>query len=295
MKTGVFPFERFFKEYDVWDFHPLDQGGRLVQFQLVGSEKDADIVAAMQRRISLRPGESRSSGTVWNPPNWRKVSGSIGGITSQALRDSTGSQKTASLLDDLLKLFRHWTIDNPVPVDLPQYFQSRKYNWRDMQVAWRTQNLIWCYFLGQHGFTGRKRWSCKAAIETHARVLLAYFGKQSLSAGNHQSHGALAMLHVGILFPDLADAAELRDKALEILQHHLEAAFFADGNSVEFRRVIIRLSPQTFVTRICCARPTALRYRIAGGNDSRNSMILCARSGSRTGLCRRLMTPARCP
>ena len=49
MKTGVFPFERFLREYDTWDFHPLDQGGRLVQLQVVGSEKDADIVTTLRR------------------------------------------------------------------------------------------------------------------------------------------------------------------------------------------------------------------------------------------------------
>ena len=27
MKSGVFPFERFLQEYDVWELHPLDQGG----------------------------------------------------------------------------------------------------------------------------------------------------------------------------------------------------------------------------------------------------------------------------
>ena len=41
-------------------------------------------------RTSSRPGENRSTGIVWNPPNWKKVSGSIGGITFRALRGSTG-------------------------------------------------------------------------------------------------------------------------------------------------------------------------------------------------------------
>ena len=132
-----------------------------------------------------------------------------------------------------------------------------------MQLAWRAQNLIWCYFLGQDGFTWTERMELRGLIETHARVLLAYFGKQPLSVGNHQSHGALAMLHAGLLFPDMVDAAELRDKALEILEHHLEAAFFADGNSVE-------LSPgyYPFITAnfrdaylLCQANGIALSHR----------------------------------
>jgi hypothetical protein len=233
MKTGVFPFERFLKKYDVWEFHPLDQGGRLVQLQLIGSEKDADIVAALRQTDFLAP---------WGEPiQWDR-------LESSELEKSVWLNRwyylpsfarqywlteDRSFLDDLLKLFRQWISDNPVPTDLPKYFQSRKYNWRDMQVAWRTQNLVWCYFLGQDGFTEAEREELLDALEVHAGVLLAYFGNQPLSVGNHQSHGALAMLYAGLLFSDLTDAAELRDKALEILQHHLETGFFADGNSVE--------------------------------------------------------------
>ena len=233
MRTGVFPFERFLKQYNVWDFHPLDQGGRLVQLQLVGSEKDADIVAALRRPDFFAPwGEP----IQWDRLELSELEKSVWlnrwyYLPSFARR--YWLTQDHSLLDDLLKLFRRWVIDNPAPGGLPLYFQSRKYTWRDMQVAWRAQNLIWCYFLGQDGFTETEQAELQDSIQTHARVLLAYFGKQPLSAGNHQCHGALAMLHAGLLFPDLADAAVLRDKALEILQHHLEAAFFADGNSVE--------------------------------------------------------------
>ncbi len=201
--------------------------------QLVGSEKDADIVAVMQRLDFFAP---------WGDPiQWDR-------LESTELEKSVWLNRwyylpsfarqywltrDRSVLDDLLKLFRRWTSDNPVPSDLPRYFQGRKYIWRDMQVAWRAQNLIWCWFLGQDGFTEAEQEELLGSIETHARVLLAYFGNQPLSSGNHQSHGALAMLHVGILFPGLADASVLQAKAIEILQHHLEAGFFTDGNSVE--------------------------------------------------------------
>ena len=55
MKHGVFPFNRFLKKYDVWEFHPMDQGGRLVQLQLVGSENDVDTVAALRRPDFFSP------------------------------------------------------------------------------------------------------------------------------------------------------------------------------------------------------------------------------------------------
>lgn len=33
--TGNFPFYSYAKQYDIWNFTPLDQGGRLIQLQLI--------------------------------------------------------------------------------------------------------------------------------------------------------------------------------------------------------------------------------------------------------------------
>jgi len=233
MRTGIFPFDRFLKDHDVWEFHPLDQGGRLVQLQLVDSEKDADVVAALRRPGFFAP---------WGDPiEWDR-------LESTAVEKSVWLNRwyylpcfarsywrtgDRSYLDTLLELFRHWTTDNAVPVDLRGYFQSRKYIWRDMQVAWRAQNLIWCFFLGRQGFTESEQLELLDSIQTHAQVLTAYFGEQPLSFGNHQSHGALAILHSAVLFPELPNADGMQNTALRILNHHLEAAFFPDGNSVE--------------------------------------------------------------
>jgi hypothetical protein len=233
MKHGVFPFDRFLKDYDVWEFHPMDQGGRLVQLQLVGSESDADMVAALRRPGFFSPW---GDPIQWDRLEFTELEKSVWlsrwyYLPSFArLYSITGDR---SYLDDLLRLFRRWSIDNPVPQDLPDYFRSRRYIWRDMQVAWRTQNLIWCFFLGRKGFDSAEQQEMLDSIAAHARVLDAYFGDQPLSVGNHQSHAALAMLQMAILFPELTTAFSWRDKALKILHHHLEEAFFADGNSVE--------------------------------------------------------------
>jgi len=217
----------------VWEFHPMDQGGRLVQLQLVGSEKDVDTVTALRRPDFFSP---------WGDPiQWDRLE------TTELeksvwlnrwyylpclarLYSITGDR---SYLDDLLKLFRRWCVENPAPHDLPDCFRSGRYIWKDMQVAWRTQNLIWCFFLGRTGFSSTEQQELVDSIVVHARVLHAYFGEQPLSVGNHQSHGAVAMLHAAVLFPESAGASYWRDKALKILDHHIEAAFFADGNSIE--------------------------------------------------------------
>src|ERR1700683_3832845 len=47
--TGVFPFYAYAAQYDIWNFIPMDQGGRLVQLQLIGSERDKDIIEAIRR------------------------------------------------------------------------------------------------------------------------------------------------------------------------------------------------------------------------------------------------------
>lgn len=233
IRTGNFPFYAYAKQYDIWEFIPMDQGGRLIQLQLIGSEKDQDIITAIRR-----PGFFAAWG---NPIQWEAL-------------EKTQPEKSVWLnrwyflpclarqyyltgnrgyLREMLAFIRKWRDENPVPADLPAYFATRRENWRDMQVAWRMQNLAWCYFLGEKGFSPGEKRELYDLVATHARVLLADFGNQPLIENNHQSHGASAMLHAALLFPDLPEAAALKARALEILTHHLDKAFYADGNSVE--------------------------------------------------------------
>lgn len=232
-RHGQFPFYRYAARYDVWDYTPLDQGGRFVQLQVIGSEKDADIVAAL-----LRPGFFDPWGTPvrWDSLEKTELEKSVWlnrwyFLPSFArLFFTTGDR---AHLEFVIGFVRRWMQENPVPARLRTYFASGRYNWRDMQVAWRTQNLVWCYFLGFEALGAETRREWRRVIEAHARVLLEYFGRQPLHENNHQSHGALAMLLVGVLFPGFRQAATLRRKALRILNHHLEHAFYDDGNSVE--------------------------------------------------------------
>ena len=231
--TGVFPFYEYATHYDVWNYIPMDQGGRLIQLQVIGSERDADMIKAF-----------RSPGffTPWgNPIRWDSL-------------EKTEAEKSVWLnrwyslpcfarqyyltgdkgyLKDIMAFVRKWAAENPVPPNLTEYFATRKENWRDMQVAWRMQNLAWCYFLGEKGYSAAEKRELFELVQTHARVLLEYFGKMPFNENNHQSHGATAMLYAALLFPNLPEAAELKEKAFAILNHHLDQAFFDDGNSVE--------------------------------------------------------------
>ena len=223
----------FLERYDVWKFLPMDQGGRLVQLTLIGSERDADIVAAVRR-----PGffEQWGKRGVWDALEDIEREKSVWLNRwyflpcFARLYSQTGDE---SYLRELLDFVTRWWDDNPLPEDLPAYFATRRYNWRDMQVAWRTHNLIWAYFLVRPGLNAAEDAFLRELIEIHGRVLLSYFGAQELHENNHQSHGALAMLYVGALFPDFDLSPTLVARSLKILDHHLEHAFLPDGNSLE--------------------------------------------------------------
>lgn len=231
--TGTFPFYRYAERYNVWDLTPLDQGGRLIQLQIIGSERDEDVIKAIRTPGFFAP---------WgNPIRWDSLERSeleksvwlnrwyfLPCFARQyyLTRDKTS-------LQEILTFIRKWVAENPVPLNLNEYFATKKYNWRDMQVAWRMQNLAWCYFLGADGFTPVEKSELFSIAATHASVLLEYFGKQPFNENNHQSHGASAMLYAALLFPDIPEATALKERAFAILNHHLNEAFYKDGNSVE--------------------------------------------------------------
>ena len=233
ISTGHFPFFDMARQFDVWQCSPLDQGGRLVQLELIGSEADEDTVKAIRDPKFFAP---------WgNPIQWN-------GLESTKVEQTCWLNrlyvlpcfarryfvtKDRQYLDDLLKLLRAWATDNPPPTDTAAYFRTKVHCWRDMQVAWRTRNLAWCYFLGFDGFTEAERAELYGLIGDNARVLHEYFGSEPLGINNHQSHGALSMLYAGVLFPDLPVAKVLADDAIPVLEHHIQHAFYADGNSVE--------------------------------------------------------------
>jgi hypothetical protein len=234
IRTGDFPFYSYAKQYDIWNFTPLDQGGRLIQLQLINSERDADVIKAIRSPQFFAP---------WGDPiRWDS-------LEKMELEKSVWLNRWYFLpcfarqyyrtrergyLEEVLKFMRKWVAENPVPSDLAEYFATKKYNWRDMQVAWRMQNLAWCYFLGKDGYSAEEKRELFEIAKTHAHVLLEYFGKMPFNENNHQSHGASAMLYAALLFPDVPEAEALKEKAFAILNHHLDKAFYDDGNSVEF-------------------------------------------------------------
>ena len=225
----LFPFMKYVPRYSFGDYIPKDQGGKFIQMAVLGSEDDETIVDAIRRGVL--------SEVYGDPIGWQRYEKSeieksvwlnrFYYLPSFArMFHLTGDR---SYLDDMMSIIRQWINDNP---RLPDSHRTT-YNWRDMQVAWRSIHLSWCWYLGEKGLTDEEKRLITATLREHVHILLTGFGQAKLNEFNHQSHGGLAMLYLGVLFPDLDDAAELRRKAMIILNHHLANAFYADGGNVE--------------------------------------------------------------
>ncbi len=227
--TPTFPFLRYVADYNIGDYIPKDQGGKFIQMALIGSEEDEKIVAAVRRGL-IREVYGEPIG--WGRYERSEIEKSVWlnrfyFLPSFArMYHLTGDR---SYLDDMMGMIRQWITDNP---RMPDSHRTT-YNWRDMQVAWRSIHFSWCYYLGEKGLTEEEKKLITDSLKEHAHILATGFGQAKLNEFNHQSHGALAMLYLGVLFPMLDEAVELRRKALIILNHHLENAFYADGGNVE--------------------------------------------------------------
>jgi hypothetical protein len=225
----VFPFMKYASRYNIGDYIPKDQGGKFIQMTVIGSEEDAIITGSVRGGVL-----NRVYGT---PVGWQKYERSeieksvwlnrFYFLPSFArMYHLTGDR---SYLDDMMGIIRQWISDNP---RLPDSHRTT-YNWRDMQVAWRSIHFSWCYYLGEKGLMPEEKQLIIDSLGEHAHILLTGFGQAKLNEFNHQSHGGLAMLYLGVLFPMLDGSAELLRRGMIILNHHLANAFYPDGGNVE--------------------------------------------------------------
>ncbi|MGV8138937.1 MAG: alginate lyase family protein [Mangrovibacterium sp.] len=225
----VFPFFKYMQSYNFGDYLPKDQGGKFIQMQLIDSESDYVIVEAVRNKLFQK--------VYGDPIGWGKLE-----ITEleksvwlnrfyylpsfARLYYLSGDQ---SYLEEMMELVRLWIKDNPRTTEHP----TSKYNWYDMQVAWRSIHLSWCYYLGEKGLSDDDKSLIIDTLKEHAEILEEGFGRQKLNEFNHQAHGALGMVYLGILFPGLPQAKQLREGGIRILEHHIQYAFYEDGGNVE--------------------------------------------------------------
>ena len=223
----VFPFFKYLKAHNFGDFLPKDQGGKFVQIELLNSEDDYIIVESIRNGLLQ---EIYGDPIGWGKLEKTELETSVWlnrfyYLPSFARLYYLSGDK--SYLNDMMKLIRLWIHENPRITDLS------KYNWYDMQVAWRSIHLSWCFFLCNKGLTEDDKTLIFESLKEHAEVLVNGFAQQKLNEFNHQAHGALAMVYLGILFPTLPKAEKLKDDGLRILEHHINNAFYKDGGNVE--------------------------------------------------------------
>ena len=226
---GNFPFFEYAKSYNIGDYIPKDQGGKFVQEEILGTEEDAVIVEKIKEGVLER--------FYGDPIDWGRMEKTeleksvwlnrFYYLPSFARLYYLHNNKGA--LDFMMRFIRKWIAENPREAEV----KTSKYNWYDMQVAWRAIHLSWCYYLGKKGLSNDDKTLITDSLKEHATILLSHFGDQKLNEFNHQSHGALAMLYLGTLFPSLRDAQKLIEGALRILKHHIKNAFYDDGGNVE--------------------------------------------------------------
>jgi len=224
-----FPFYPFAQRFDFGDIMPKDQGGKFIQMELINTESDALIVQKIRNGLL--------SEIYGNPINWEKyekteIEKSVWLNRFYYLPSFAKMYyvtKDKSYLRDMMSILITWIKDNP----RLEGSEKRTYNWRDMQVAWRSINLTWCYYLGKNGLSSEDKSLIINLQKEHASVLLTWFGKQQLDYYNHQSHGGLAMLYIASMFPELDRKKELEINAMRILTHHTNNAFYNDGGNLE--------------------------------------------------------------
>ncbi len=224
-----FPFSQFTENYNIGEFIPKDQGGKFIQMEILKTEEDKLIVQKIRDGILNK--------TYGNPIDWElfektEIEKSVWLNRFYFLPSFARMYhltKDTSFVNDMMVFIEKWTIDNPRLADS----HERTYNWRDMQVAWRSIHWSWCYFLTENALSKKQKNTITNSLREHAEILLSGFGKQKLNEFNHQSHGALAMLYLGILYPTLKGAKKLVQTGKKILEHHLEHAFYKDGGNVE--------------------------------------------------------------
>ncbi len=227
-QVGNFPFYRFVPIYNFGDIMPKDQGGKFIQTEIFGTEEDAVIVQKVRAGILY---EIFGKPIGWEKFEKTRLETSVWVNRLYFLPSFARMYyltKDKSYVKDMMAFLNEWIEANPrIPGS-----ERKSFNWRDMQVAWRSIHLSWCYYLTYDALSATDRQTIESIQRDHSEALLSWFAKQPLNDFNHQSHGAVAMLYLSTLFRDINNT-ELLDNSMRILKHHMETAHYPDGGNIE--------------------------------------------------------------
>lgn len=228
LSEGVFPFYKYAREYNFGEYIPKDQGGKFIQMELLGTEEDENITSIINKDFIDKHLGYPNDWSVFEKTELEKSVWFNRFYYLPSFARMYYLSKNKDCLVFLMDLLKNWINENPVAGP-----SKSRYNWFDMQVAWRSINISWCYFLAKEGLSDSDKEVIYNLQGEHAKILMKDFGKKELNEFNHQSHGALAILYLAILFPSLPESPELLKTGIRIINHHVKKAFYEDGGNVE--------------------------------------------------------------
>ncbi len=167
------------------------------------------------------------------------------------------------------KILADWTEKNPYrPINDPD-----DHIWFDMQVAWRTINLVHSIFLfGEAEALTEEQWHfVYELLGLHVRHLhkegkehreLQKIGQK---LGNHTLQIGMALIMVGCLLPELEDSAEMQATGQTIVENILLQAISPEGVSRENA-----VSYAHFIARLFVEADLLLEYNGYGGLSDRD-------------------------
>lgn len=229
LKKTNFPFYKYLDKYQIGEIIPKDQGGKLVHMELLGTEKDKEIIDLVNNGIIEKEFGVKIGWDIYEDTQVEKSVWLNRFYFLPSFARMYFLTKEVSYTETMMHYISTWIQENP----LSEQALNKNYNWRDMQAAWRAIHWTWCLFLTEEKLKKEDKEIIEKSLEEHGKVLLNWFGGQELNEFNHQVHGGLAMLYLGVFFPHFINAGELKKTGIAILKHHLNNAFYTDGGNVE--------------------------------------------------------------
>ena len=146
--------------------------------------------------------------------------------------------------EEIVAQFRHWLDDNPCPYGA---------NWASpMEVAIRIVNIIWAYNLIKKATAANDDFIDRLAVAIFEHGQFILFNLEhgirengAVTNGNHYLTNIVALVHLGLLCPEIEKANQWRLCGVKGLVEEMDRQVFPDGvdfeSSVAYHRLVLEL------------------------------------------------------
>lgn len=244
-----FPYEaESLKKHPIFPYYIMDGGAYYVIRELLGESWDGDKIAELVMNGKLFDAWSENGAFDWDLPQKQYCKSKVGApvekhvwmnrlyflmpLASQFLK--TGEE---SYVEKWYEYFRSWVEAYPSQKSEESDDWVIKNVWREMQVAWRLLSVVHgVAMLADSSTLTEDRWDEIYDFICLNTEQLLKEGKGHIkkrSAHNHVLQIGVALLYVGILFPEFEHSEEYKKVGREIVEIQLEGAIYPDGGSYE--------------------------------------------------------------